>query len=171
MTEYFISIGAEKCKFCEEKICLSHCIQYLDHGEIVTKNCSSCKRPNIFRVNKDREANIMAFAKDYSMRFKKNELLFRIMKFATTNIYLFGKIEINIDKVEKKLHFSMKNVKDNLAEGNKQECVICYENCFTQTKCSHPICHDCYNKIKDTCPYCRQNINNNIRITIDVNQL
>ena len=53
------------------------------------------------------------------------------------------------------------------------ECSICKEHTMTKTKCKHPLCYECQEKIKEThftdedddtfatqdCPICRQVIN------------
>lgn len=43
-----------------------------------------------------------------------------------------------------------------LKEGEKQEdCCVCYEETRFETKCKHPVCLKCIQKIKKNCPLCR----------------
>ena len=40
-----------------------------------------------------------------------------------------------------------------------KECSICYESVLTQTKCFHPLCNSCYEKlIYKVCPLCRSSL-------------
>jgi hypothetical protein len=41
-----------------------------------------------------------------------------------------------------------------------EECGICYEekNEYFKLSCSHKLCTDCYDRISNTCPFCRHPI-------------
>jgi len=152
---------------------LEECIDFLDHNEIVTKNCSACKQPNIFRINRKSVDNSLEFAKKYSKKFKKdkkNKNLFKNKNF-NVNAKMIGKVNIRIDNVKKELHFDMIDVrlKNNLVDTKAEdECVVCYEPCKTQTECSHSVCKDCYYKLGNSCPCCRRDITTSPKITIEV---
>lgn len=79
---------------------------------------------------------------------------------------IFGKLFITNSDGKKSIQ------KDNVCEdifgfqySNYEKCTVCYEQTYTQTSCSHSLCVDCWNKIKNnTCPLCRSELfmsNNN----------
>ena len=42
-----------------------------------------------------------------------------------------------------------------------KECLICYDEkkSFKYLSCKHGLCTDCYNKISNSCPFCRTKFN------------
>lgn len=70
---------------------------------------------------------------------------------------VFGKFIHTNDNKEKIIN------NDNVGEdifgfeySNYSQCSVCYENTFTCTACTHPLCVECWNKItNDSCPICR----------------
>lgn len=166
--DYYPSTREAKCTKCKTDMNLDFCIDFLDHDEIVTKNCSVCKHPNIFRINKKFVDNSVKFAVKYSKKFKKDKNLLEDGNF-NVNVKMLGKVNICIDEASKKLHFDMIEVKvknDLIDTKSEDECIVCYEKCKTQTNCSHLVCKDCYYKLENSCPYCRRNITFSPKITI-----
>ncbi len=46
-----------------------------------------------------------------------------------------------------------------LEYSNCNECSVCYESTYTLTHCNHPLCIECWNKLKiQSCPMCRDDI-------------
>lgn len=72
---------------------------------------------------------------------------------------------------------SCSNKKNNIPEKNILEikknkendnnCIVCYEECNTQTSCGHRLCKSCFDSIykikggNTKCPYCRTSLINN----------
>lgn len=171
--DYYPSTEEAKCTKCKSEINLNDCIDFLEHNEIVTKNCSHCKQPNIFRINRKSVDNSVKFAVKYSKKFKKNKKDKNMLKNKKFNVNakMIGNVNVRFDRVSKKLYFDMVDVrlKNNLIDAkNDDECVVCYEKCKTKTECSHRVCKDCYYKLGNSCPCCRRDITTSPKITIDV---
>lgn len=79
--------------------------------------------------------------------------------------------KLKLDKVFGKLFLTntdgLKLIqKENVGEdvfgfeySNYEKCSVCYEHTYTHTLCSHSLCIDCWNKIKnDSCPLCRSEL-------------
>lgn len=73
---------------------------------------------------------------------------------------VFGKLFLNNTDGTKSIQ------KENVGEdifgfeySNYEKCSVCYEHTYTRTSCSHSLCFDCWNKIKNgSCPLCRSEL-------------
>ena len=148
-----------KCYRCKKNLKCIENIENIENNSKITLECS-CGKKYKFKVNNGIAENIDAFIQNESDYIFKKETI-------DTTIFYFrkflGNITADLFMDTKELKFTFHDVEEifdtNMINVEKsEECVVCYEQCKSTTKCNHYICIDCYEKISNNCPLCRQEL-------------
>lgn len=92
--------------------------------------------------------------------FNQDEKRVIIIPYREDKLHGYKKIYNNDGSLKEKIQYRNGNpIYHFLKLVKEKECSICYDSVLTQTKCFHPLCNSCYEKLVDKiCPLCRSSL-------------
>lgn len=154
--EHFPGVKYLECIECLQKYSLEEIWEKTGcdcHDEDGQLNCV-CGNSILFILNLDINKNLELFINKITDNFPDG-----IVRTCDITRDLLGAILITVTEDSCDLKFPSVEIKLSPKQLTKNDdCVVCYEESYTQTSCNHTVCNKCYDQLS-TCPLCRRSLN------------